>query len=303
MMALPLQLGNAWDLIRQTFADWSEDDVPRHGAALAFYTALSIAPLLVLSLRITSVFFDTAVAQKHIQGQMQSMVGDEGSDAIAAMLTSANEPTTGTIATVFGVITLLFGASGVFLQLQDSLNKIWEVTPKQGRGIWGIIRDRFLSMAMVMGVAFLLLVSLVVSALLSFAGTYTPQWIANIQVVAQLGHLVISLIVFTGLFALIFKYVPDAKIAWRDVWVGAAMTAALFTAGKSAIGLYLGNSAIASSYGMAGSLIVVLVWVYYSAQIVFFGAEFTQVCANRFGTRIVPKENAETVTERSRQQT
>lgn len=291
-----------WELLKQTFADWNEDKVPRLGAALAFYTALSIAPLLVLSLRIAAAFFGDDAARGEIEHQMQSMIGEQGAEAVQAMLQSANQPEAGLVATILSLITLLFGASGVFGQLQDALNTIWEVKPKEGRGVWGFVRDRFLSMAMVMGVAFLLLVSLVVSAALSFTGGYAFGWLSQFQIVSQILNVVLSLAVFTGLFAMMFKYIPDVKIDWKDVWLGAALTAVLFTVGKFAIGLYLGHSSLASSYGVAGSLIVVLVWVYYSAQIVFFGAEFTQAYANRYGKKIVPSENAEPVTPEQRAQ-
>lgn len=289
-------------LLTQTVAEWNEDKVPRLGAALAFYTALSIAPLLVLSLRVAAVFFGEEAARGEIERQMQSMIGETGAEAIQAMLESANHPESGTIATVFSLITLIAGASGVFGQLQDSLNTIWEVTPRGGRGIWGMVQDRFLSIAMVMGVAFLLIVSLVVSAGLSFVAGYASDWLHGYQIVSRIFDILVSLAVFTGLFALIFKLVPDAEVSWRDVWMGAALTAVLFTLGKLAIGLYLGRSSLASSYGVAGSLIVLLVWVYYSAQIVFFGAEFTQVYANRYGKRIVPSKNAVAVTEQQRAQ-
>lgn len=299
-MSLPRN--EIFGLLTKTVAEWNEDKVPRLGAALAFYTALSIAPLLVLSLRVAAVFFGEEAARGEIERQMQSMIGETGAEAIQAMLESANHPESGTIATVFSLITLIAGASGVFGQLQDSLNTIWEVTPKGGRGIWGMVQDRFLSIAMVMGVAFLLIVSLVVSAGLSFVAGYASDWLEGYQLVSRTFDILISLAVFTGLFALIFKFVPDAEIAWRDVWLGAALTAVLFTLGKLAIGLYLGRSSLASSYGVAGSLIVLLVWVYYSAQIVFFGAEFTQVYANRYGRRIVPSKNAVAVTEQQRAQ-
>ena len=292
----------SFDLIRQTFVDWNEDKVPRLGAALAFYTALSIAPLLVLSLRVAAFAFGDDAARGEIQHQFESMIGKEGSEAVEAMLQNANEPENGTMATIFSFVTLLFGASGVFGQLQDSLNTIWEVKPKPGRGIWGFLRDRFLSIAMVMGVAFLLLVSLVISASLSFAGSYAMQWPRELSRLGQIVNIAVSLAVFTGIFAMMFKYLPDVKIAWKDVWLGAFITAILFTIGKFAIDLYIGRSAMASAFGVAGSLIVLLVWVYYSAQIMFFGAEFTQVYANRFGNKIIPSENAEPVTKKARAQ-
>jgi membrane protein len=271
----------AFHLIRQTFADWNEDKVPLLGAALAFYTALSIAPLLVLSLRVAAFVFGDDAAKGEIQYQLESMIGKEGSKAVEAMVQNANKPETGTLATIFSFATLLFGASGVFGQLQDSLNTIWDVQPKPGRGWWGFLYYQFLSIAMVMGVTFLLMVSLIVSTLLSFTSSYANHWPSELGWAAHTLHMGVSMALFTGIFAMMFKYLPDVKIAWKDVWIGALITAVLFTLGKFAIGLYLGKIAIASSYGAAGSLIVLLVWVYYSAQIVFFGAEFTHVYANR----------------------
>jgi membrane protein len=299
---MKLTASDAWQLLRQTFTEWNEDKVPRLGAALAFYTALSIAPLLVLLLRVAAIFFGDEAARGEIETQFHSLIGQEGASAVQEMLENASKPQSGIVATVLSIATLLFGASGVFGQLQDSLNTIWEVAPKPGRGILGFLRDRFLSMAMVMGVAFLLVVSLVVSTGLAALGGYTLQLPESLKIVSWVVNLVVSLAVFTGVFAMMFKFLPDVKIAWKDVWLGAFITAILFAIGKFAIGLYLGQSALASSYGVAGSLIVLLVWVYYSAQIMFFGAEFTQVYANRYGQRIRPSENAQPVTEEQRAQ-
>jgi len=287
----------AWWLLKETFNEWSEDKVPRLGAALAFYTALSIAPLVVLLLSIAAFFFGEEAARGQIQGQMQSLVGSQAAAAVEDIIAGGDEPKEGLIASVLGAITLLFGASGVFGQLQDSLNTVWDVRPKPGRGIWQVVRDRFFSFAMVLGIAFLLLVSLVISAALTAFGTLLDRLPAGLHFLSHAVHLGVSFVVFTLLFAAMFKWVPDVKIQWRDTWLGAAITAALFMLGKFAIGLYLGHSAMASSYGLAGSLVVLLVWVYYSSQILFLGAEFTQVYANRFGDRIEPTENAERISE------
>jgi membrane protein len=281
-----------WRLLMQTFSDWSNDKAPELGAALAFYTALSIAPLLVIVLGVAAMLFGQKAASGEIINQMQQMVGKDGAKAIADMIQSANHPTQGTIATVLSVVTLLFGASGVFGELQSALNTIWGVQPKPGRGVWGIIRDRFISFAMVLGVAFLLLVSLVISTVLAALGSLLNQLPEALHWIAQGLNIGVSFLVITLLFAMIFRVLPDVKISWWDVWLGAIVTAALFTVGKTAIGLYLGHSAMASSYGVAGSFVVFLVWVYYSAQILYFGAEVTKVYANRFGSKIVPAENA-----------
>ncbi len=281
-----------WQLLPQTFSDWYNDKAPELGAALAFYTALSVAPLLVIVLGIAALVFGQEAASGEIINQMRQMIGEQGAKAIADMVQNANQPKQGTIATVLSVATLLFGASGVFGELQSSLNTIWRVQPKPGRGLWGVIHDRFLSFAMVLGVAFLLLVSLVISTVLTALGTLLNQLPEAMHWIAQGLNIGVSFLVITLLFAMIFRVLPDVKISWWDVWLGALVTAALFTVGKTAIGLYLGRSAMASSYGVAGSFVVFLVWVYYSAQILYFGAEVTKVYANRFGSKIVPAENA-----------
>ena len=282
---------DVWNLLKQTFQEWSEDRAPQLGASLAFYTALSIAPLLVIALGVASFVFGEEAARGEIQNQMQSLVGDEGAGAIEEMIDNANKPATGTIATLLGVATLLFGAAGVFGELQHSLNAIWEVEPKK-RGILGMIRDRFLSFAMVMGIAFLLLVSLLLSAALATLGTVLDRLPEELHWLAQALNFAASFVVITLLFAMMFKLLPDVEMAWSDVWLGAVITAALFAVGKFDIGLYLGHSSMASSYGVAGSFVVLLVWVYYSAQILFFGAELTQVYANKYGSGISPAASA-----------
>lgn len=287
-----LQPAQLWTLFKDTVAAWNNDKVPRHGAALAYYTVLSLVPLLVVIIAIVGVIFGREAGQGYILEQIGSLVGPQSAEAIKEMIQRASEPSTGIMATVLATGTLLLGASGVFAQLQDSLNSIWGVKPKEGRGLWGLIRDRFLSVAALLGTAFLLLVSLALSAALSAFGKWFGGWLPAPEFVLQISELLISLAVITGLFALMFKVLPDAHVAWDDVWVGAALTALLFTVGKFAIGLYLGKSDVGSAYGAAGSLVIVLVWVYYSAQIVLFGAEFTQVYANAVGARIVPSENA-----------
>jgi membrane protein len=299
---MAIRLTDGWSLLKQTATEWSEDKVPQLGAALAFYTALSIAPLLVISLAIAAAVFGDEAARGEIQQQMQSLVGDEGAKAIESMIENAHQPTEASVASALSVIILLVGASGVFGQLQQSLNTIWEVQPKPGRGILGMLRDRFLSFAMVFGIAFLLLVSLLLSAALASLATVLDRLPESLLWLSQAIHFGASFGVITVLFAMMFKYLPDVRIAWSDVWLGALITGVLFTIGKFAIGLYLGHSSMASSYGMAGSFVVLLVWVYYSAQILFLGAEFAQVYANEYGSRIVPTENAEPLTEEARAQ-
>ncbi len=281
-----------WGLLQETFSDWSHDRVPRLGAALAYYTIFSIVPLLIIIISMIGLFFGQEAAQSYILEQIEGLVGEQSANAIKDMIERADQPFTGGIATVIAVGTLLLGATGLFGQLQDSLNTIWGIEPKEGRGIWGMVKDRFLSFVAVLGTGFLLLVSLVLSAGLAALGKWFAGWLPANEAILQVLNFVVSFGVITLLFAMMFKMLPDARIAWSDVWVGAAMTALLFTVGKFLIGLYLGKSDVGSAYGAAGSLVILLVWVYYSAQILLFGAEFTQVYANREGARIVPTAEA-----------
>ena len=290
------------ELLKETFKEWQEDKASRLAAALAYYTAFSIAPLFIIAIAIAAVVFGQEAAQGGIFQQLKDLIGPEGAAAVETMIENSRKPTEGTIATIISVVILLFGASGVFGQLQDSLNTIWEVAPKPGRGIMGFIKDRFLSFTMVLGIGFLLLVSLVLSAVLAGLSNFLGEVIPGLTLLWNTLNFFISFGVITVLFALIFRVLPDAKIAWGDVWFGAGITALLFTIGKSLIGLYLGNSSVGSTYGAAGSFVVLLLWVNYSAQILFFGAEFTQVYANKYGSRIVPAKNAIPVTEEARVQ-
>jgi membrane protein len=280
-------------LLKQTASEWMEDDAPSLGAALAYYTVFSLAPLMTIAIAIAGFFFGKEASQGQIFDELRVLLGEEGGKAIEEMVQSASaQPTVGVVATVISVIILLFGASGVFGQLQASLNRIWGVKPKPGRGVLGMIQDRLLSFGFTLVVGFLLLVSLLLTAGIALVADLAGGLMPASETLAQLLNFVLSLAIITLLFAMIFKFLPDAKIAWRDVWIGAFLTALLFTVGKFALGLYLGKSSVASSYGAAGSLIVLLLWVYYSSQILFFGAEFTQVYANRFGSCVAPADNA-----------
>jgi membrane protein len=256
----------------------------------------------VISIAIAAMVFDAKTARQELVGELQGLVGKEGGEAIKTMLDNAQQPQQGTFATIVGVATLLFGASGVFGQLQDSLNTIWEVKPKPGGGIWMLIRARFLSLTMVLGTAFLLLVSLVLSTVVAGFGTYLQHRFPGLEAIGHVFNFLLTLLVTTLLFGLIFRYLPDAKVAWRDVIVGAILTAILFALGKFLIGMYLGKASVGSSYGAAGSFVVLVVWIYYSAQILLFGAELTQVYARRYGSRIVPKAGAEPATNDARAQ-
>ncbi len=275
-----------------TWEKWSTYRVPQLGASLAFYTALSIAPLLVISLAIGAFAFGEEAARGEVAAQIRSLVGNQAAEAIEQMITNADKPASGTAATVLGLVMLFLGASAVFSELQQSLNIIWEVAPKSGRGILGIIRDRFFSFVMVLGIAFLMLVSLVLSAILASLGKFFSALPPSVNWLARSLNFSLSFGVITLLFAMIFKILPDAKIAWRQVWLGAVLTAFLFTIGKFFIGLYLGQSSMASSYGVAGSFVVLLVWVYYSSQILYLGAAITKVVADESGLSSVPAENA-----------
>lgn len=289
---------NAWELLKETGQEWSEDKVPRLGAALAYYTVFSIAPLLIIAIAVAGLVFGTEAAQGSVQAQLTSFLGKDAAEAIGGMIANARKPSSGIIATILGLVTLLFGASGVFGQLKDAMNTIWGVEAKPGRGIMGIISDRFLSFTMVLGIGFMLLVSLMLSTGLDAAkGRVFGD---DLGFLFQILNFVVSFGVITLLFALMYKILPDAEIQWRDVWIGAAVTALLFTIGKFLISFYISKSAPGSTYGAAGSLILILLWIYYSAQILFFGAEFTQVYANKYGSHVVPADDAVAVTEEAR---
>jgi membrane protein len=284
-----------WAIIKETINDWIDDGAARLAAALAYYSLLSLAPLLVISIAIAGFVFGHDAARGRVAGELGAVVGAQAAEGIQSVVANAQSPVSGVVSTIVGVVTLFIGASGVFGELQSSLNSIWEVKRKSGRGIWGEVKDRFLSFTMVLGVAFLLLVSLVLNSILSAIGSKFSEVLPGGELLWQALNFAFSLSVITGLFALIFKYVPDAAIRWRDVWLGAAVTAGLFTIGKFLLALYLGKAAIGSSYGAAGSLIALVVWVYYAAQILLLGAEFTQVQARRSGREIRPARGAQAV--------
>ncbi len=280
-------------LFKNTASEWIKDKCPQLGAALAYFTVFSLAPLVLVLLAVFGLIFGGSdQARQKITEQLQYFVDPSGIKVIQDIATNASRPQAGIIATTIGVVLALFGASGVFGQLQDALNTIWGVKPKPGGGLIGFIRTRFLSFAMVGGVCFLLLVSLTVETLLRGLREYLKNVMPGGDIVALELFLLFDLAVVILLFAMIFRYLPDAKIAWRDVWVGATLTAVLFALGKFVLGLYLGSGAAGSAYGAASSLITLLLWIYYAAQILLFGAEFTQVYANTYGTHVEPMEHA-----------
>ena len=281
------------DLFKRTYQDWKEDHASRLAASLAYYTIFSLAPLLVIAIAVAGFIWEAEAVEAQVMAQIQGLVGVEGANFVADLIESASNRGEGSIATIIGIVTLLFGALGVFNELHNALNVIWEVKEEKTEGFLQAVKeaifDRFLSFSMVLGIGFLLLVSLVITAGLSATQEVVGNTFPIPEFFLQLINLIISIGVITLLFALIYKYLPDAEIPWRYVWMGAFVTAILFSLGKLAIGLYLGNSAIASSFGAAGSLVLLLVWIYYSAQILFFGAEFTQAYANKYGSKIPPE--------------
>ncbi|PYJ90685.1 MAG: ribonuclease BN [Verrucomicrobia bacterium] len=286
--------GNVFSLLKQTFQEWLEDKAPQLGAALAYYTVFSLAPLILVLLAIVGVIFrdDAAGAWNKITQQMSYFLDPNALQVVQNIAEKASQSGKSTIATIIGVALALFGASGVFGQLQDALNTIWGVKAKPSRGIWGFLRTRFLSFAMVAGICFLLLVSLAIEALLKGFSHYVQSVLPGGIVIALTVYLIFDFAVVVLLFAMIFKFLPDVKIQWRDVWIGAVMTAILFGLGKWLLGFYLGSGAASSAYGAASSLITLLLWVYYSSQILLFGAEFTQVHAARAGREFKPSEYA-----------
>ena len=288
-----------WSLLKTTFDDWYEDRAQRMGAALAYYTIFALTPGLVILMALAGLLLGPG-AESQIIGQIRELIGEQGAAAIEATIQSARKETLGPTGTALALIPLVFGLWGVFGELQDSLNTIWGVTPKPGRRVGDILKERFLSFAMVVGIGFLLLVSLVLSAWLAAVSAYVGRMLPAPAEALEAVNFVISFFVITGSFGLIFKLLPDVKVAWRDVWLGAAVTSLFFTVGKLLIGLYLGRSAVASAYGAAGSLVVIVVWVYYSAQILLFGAEFTKVWARRRGSGFVPEKTAMPVTQEAR---
>ena len=280
-------------LFKNTAREWIQDKCPQLGAALAYFTVFSLAPLVLVLLAIFGLIFGGSdQARQKITEQLQYLIDPSGIKVIQDIAANAAKPQAGILATTIGVVLALFGASGVFGQLQEALNTIWGVKPKPGGGLMGFIRTRFLSFAMVGGVCFLLLVSLTVETLLRGLNAYLKNVMPGGDIVAFALFLIFDLAVIILLFAMIFRYLPDAKVAWRDVWIGATLTAVLFALGKFVLGLYLGSGAAGSAYGAASSLITLLLWIYYAAQILLFGAEFTQVYANTYGARVEPQEHA-----------
>jgi membrane protein len=287
------KLKAGWELLKLTFTEWINDNTFEWSAALAFYTIFSIAPVLLIAVGVASFFLAPETATTRIVDEMEKLVGAQGANAVRQVIESSRGFGKGLWAVSVGIVTLITGATAVFGELQSALNRIWDVEAKPDRGvIMSLIVDRLRSFSIAVCVGFLLLVSLVISAVISGLQNYMNNWLPGVPWIWQTANLVTSFLVVAALFAMIYKFLPDVVISWKDVWIGAAVTALLFSAGKYLIGIYLGRTATASAFGAAGSLVVLLFWVYYSALISFLGAEFTQVYARRYGPGIRPKQHA-----------
>jgi membrane protein len=278
-------LRQSWSLLKESVSAWSDDYAPSMGAALSYYMLFSIAPLLLIVVSVAGLAFGPEAARGEIFGQLQGLMGAEGAHAVERLLQNVDRPQEGVIGTLTGIAVLLLGATTVFNELQNDLDRIWRVPEeRKASGLWSLLRTRLLSFGLVLGMALLLMVSLVVSALLAALGKWWAPAFAGWQTLAHCVDIAVSFALMSVVFAVIYKIIPRARIGWRDVWTGAAVTAALFAVGKSLIGLYLGRAGVGSAFGAAGSLVVVMVWVYYSAQIFLLGAEFTRVYAHAHGS-------------------
>jgi membrane protein len=283
-----------WRLLKATVSEWRRDQASLMAAALAYYTIFSLAPLLIIAIAIAGSVFGEQAAKGELVAQIQQVIGKDAAELIQTAIENASQldPNEGPLPTLINIAVLFFGATVVFAQLQQSLNRIWQVEPKPGNGIAHVLRKRLLSFSMVLAIAFLLLVSLVISTSLVILGDYLRNLIPGFTYLWQVLNFLGSFGIVTLLFAMMFKILPDAKIAWRDVWMGAAITAVLFEIGKFLLGFYLGKTGLGSAYGAAGSLVIILTWVFYSAQILFLGAELTKVSVRKWDKEIVPGEYA-----------
>ncbi len=273
-----------WQLLKETFAEWQKDRCLELGAALAYYTLFSIAPLLLITIALTALFFGERLASGELMASIEQAAGAEAAKAIRGMVERASAPRSGIIATLSGLVMTLFGASSVFGQLQSSLNIIWDAPPRTGKGFTAVLWARLSSFSMILVIGFLLLVSLAIGSAIGVFSATLSSWIPGGDLLARGIDVAVSFATTTLLFAMMFRILPDIRIPWTDVWIGAAFTSVLFAVGRLGISFYLGHSSASSVYGAASSLVVVLLWIYYSSQLLFFGAEFTQVYARRFGS-------------------
>ncbi len=274
-----MQVSAILPALKETYAKWGAHKSARLAAALAYYTVFSMAPLLIIVIAVAGIFFGAQAAHGQITGQLNALVGHNAAHQIDTMLAAANKPRSGVIAAIIGVVMLVLGASGLVLQLQDALNTVWDVEPKRAGGFLRMVRERLLSLSMLLGLGFLLVVSLVASAVLSALNTYTQSLAPAVGILLQAVNVVLDLGILSLFFAVMYKFLPATEVRWRDVWLGSIMTAVFFVVGQFAITLYLGKMNASSPYGDAGSVMIVLLWVYYSAQLLLFGAEFTRVWA------------------------
>ena len=272
-----------WAHLAETVNNWSQHKDARLGAALAYYSVFSLGPLIVIAISIAGLAFGQEAVQGQVTGAIRGLLGDTGAQAVEAMLKGADRPREGMVATILGLGTLLFAAIGVVVQLKDALNTVWDVKSPPGKGLWRFARTYVLSLAGVLALGFLLLISLLLTAALSAVGKYITPYLP--EGALQIAGSAASFAVISVLFAMMFKWLPDTRVEWRDVWLGAILTAALFELGKFVIGFYIGKQGLESTYGAAASIVVVLIWIYYSAQLVLMGAEFTKVYARRYGSR------------------
>ena len=288
-----------WRLLKQTFVQWHRDRIPILAAALAYYMVFSIAPILILAVAVAGFVIGQEAAQEQLTVQLQQFISPEAAHSIQTLIRERYQPQSGRMATIIAIATLLFGATTVFAQLKVALNIIWGVTPKPERGILNFLRARVLSVLMILAIGFLLLVSLVVSSVLAGVSQWLHQWVDTPTSISiwYWTDISVSFFVVLLLFASIYKILPDARVAWADVWVGSTLTSIVFTLGKSLISLYLGHSSVRSLYGAAGSFVLLLLWIFFTAQILLIGAEFTQVWANTYGSKIVPRRHAVTTGE------
>lgn len=293
----PIHPRTLWALLRKTVSKWNDDPTLRFGAGLAYYTAFAVVPLVFVVVELATFLLGREPAESYLLGQVESLIGSQGAQAIGQLLDSWQEAGVPGLAMVVEVSTLFFALAGAFDQLQDALNWIWGVEPKPRSGLLGRFRRRFLSILGVLGTLFLLLVSLVMTAGLTAGGQAVISWLPGPDVVHQALAGIMSFVIVTLLFAMMFKLLPKAKVAWADVWIGAAVTGLLFTVGKYLILLYLGETLLVSLYGTAAPLVIILLWAFYSSQILLFGAEFTAVYASECGSRVIAEDDAEAVGE------
>lgn len=288
-----MNLRKVWQLLKNTFQEWQKDKASRIAAALAYYTVFSISPLLVIAIAIAGAFFGQDTAQEQITEQLTGLLGEDAIEPILLALNNISQPKIRGLASLISIAVLMLGASGIFAQLQDALNTVWKVEPQPGQGILPFLRKRLSSFLMVLAIGVLLMLSLILSTVVTAVSKYRTDFLPGSQILWENLDFIVSLGLMTFLFGLMFKYVPDVKIAWKDVFVGSVITALLFIFGKFLLGVYISQGSLGSAYGAAGSLIVFLAWVYYSAQIILLGAEFTQVYSQMYGSKIRPNKHSQ----------